>query len=260
MLDLKEISKYYSSSLRIHKQFIFKEYLQYLILQIIFSSKYSNKLSFLWWTNLRLIHNNNRFSEDLDFDNFGLTKLEFEDISQEIKKKLELQWFIVEIRTIYKWAFRCYIKIPQILKKLWFSPLSEEKILIQIDTVPHGFKYNTDKAILNKFGLFFKLNTTPLDILLSQKIWAIFNRKRKKWRDFFDIIFLIWLTKPNIDYINSKLWFQDLEETKKEILKLCKKLDFKKLAQDVKPFLINFEDINRILMFEEYISKNLDKR
>lgn len=258
MLNLKEINKYYPASLRIHKQFIFKEYLQYLILQVIFSSKYSNKLSFLWWTNLRLIHNNNRFSEDLDFDNFGLSKWEFEDISKEIKKKLELQWFIVEVRNVYKWAFRCYIKIPQILKKLWFSSLSEEKILIQIDTVPHWFKYNPDKPILNKFGLFFKINTTPLDILLSQKIWAIFNKKRKKWRDFFDIIFLIWLTKPNIPYLKSKLWFQNIEETKVKILKLCKKIDFKKLVNDVKPFLINTEEINRVLMFEEYIKKALE--
>jgi len=64
------------------------------------------------------------------------------------------------------------------------------------------------------------------------------------------------LTKPNIPYIKNKLWFQDLEETKIEILKLCKKLDFQKLAKDVKPFLINNEEINRVLMFEEYIRQN----
>jgi len=253
MLNIDEIKKFYEPKYDKFSQFLYKEYLQYLILKIIFETNISDKLSFLWWTNLRLVHNNQRFSEDLDFDNFGLTIEEFDNLSLIIKQKLELEWLEVEIKNVYKWAFRCYIKIPKVLYSLWFSNLEEEKILIQIDTVPHWFKYNIDNKVFNKFWLFFKINTTPISILLSQKIRAIFNRPRKKWRDFFDIVYLFSLTKPNFEYLKEKLWFEDFESMNKEILKLCDSLDFKELAQDVKPFLIHQDEIHRVMLFREFI-------
>ncbi|HIP32001.1 MAG TPA: hypothetical protein EYG86_04490 [Crocinitomicaceae bacterium] len=41
---------------------------------------------FLGETCLRLVHNQQRFSEDLDFDNFNLTDSEFSEISVTIEK------------------------------------------------------------------------------------------------------------------------------------------------------------------------------
>ena len=253
MLNLEQVKSYYPENLRKYEQFIFKEYLQYLILEIIFKTKFANKLSFLWWTNLRIVHNNSRFSEDLDFDNLWLNVEEFEKLSLEVKKELEKLSFEVEIKTVFKWAFRCYIRIPKLLKELWFSNLEDEKILIQIDTAPHDFDYTLETKLLNKFWLFFRINTTPLDILLSQKIWSIFNRPRKKWRDFFDTVFLFALTKPNLEYLKSKLWFNDFLETKLGILKLCETLDFQELASDVEPFLFEESWKNRVLYFKEFI-------
>jgi Domain of unknown function (DUF1814). len=37
-------------------------------------------------TSLRIIYNNSRFSEDLDFDNFSLTQAEFTLLSEKLKK------------------------------------------------------------------------------------------------------------------------------------------------------------------------------
>ena len=69
MLSLQEIEKYYPEKLKKFKRNILREYLQYKILQIIFNSEYANKLSFLGGTALKIIYDNSRFSEDLDFDN-----------------------------------------------------------------------------------------------------------------------------------------------------------------------------------------------
>lgn len=151
------------------EQFILKKYLQYQILNIIFSSSYSSKLSFLGWTAIRLIHNSTRFSEDLDFDNFWLTENNFEDFSKYIKKELELLWYEVEIKNVYKWTYRCYVRLPKILKELWFSSLEDEKILIQIDTVKQDYTYNSDKKILDKFDIYKIINVCPIDIILSKK-------------------------------------------------------------------------------------------
>lgn len=189
MLSLDQIEQYYPENLRAFKKNILREYLQYKILEIIFNSKLAPKLSFLGGTALRIIYANTRFSEDLDFDNFGLSEPDFSALATEVKKELEKEGYKTEIKNVFKGAYRCYIKMPKILFDNRISGLEEEKILIQIDTAPHNFDYKPDKKILNKFDIFTEISITPLDMLLSQKIYAAFNRKRAKGRDFFDIVF-----------------------------------------------------------------------
>jgi len=257
MLSLAEIEKYYPENIRAFKRNILREYLQYKILQIIFNSKYANKLSFLGGTALRIVSDNARFSEDLDFDNFGLKEKEFDEISQLVKKHLELEGYEVEVRNIFKDAYRCYVRIPKLLFDSGLSGYEEEKILIQLDTASHGFRYVPDKVILNKFDVFTEINVTPMDIVLSQKIFAIFNRKVPKGRDFYDAVFLLSKTKPNYDYLQLKLKIKRKEELKEKILTLENKLDFKELAKDVEPFLFNPADSKKVVLFARYI-KNVE--
>jgi predicted nucleotidyltransferase component of viral defense system len=253
MLSLSEIEKYYPENILAFKRNLLREYLQYKILQIIFDSKYAGKLSFLGGTALRIVHDNTRFSEDLDFDNFGLTEKEFEEISKIVKKHLELEGYEVEIRNVFKGAYRCYIRIPRLLFDSGLSGYEEEKILIQLDTAPHGFRYEPEKIILNKFDVFTEINVTPPDIILSQKIFAIFNRKTLKGRDFFDTIFLLSKTKPNHDYLQLKLKIKSGQALKEKLLAFGSGIDFKELAKDVEPFLFKPEDSKKVALFEKYI-------
>lgn len=253
MLSLQEIEKYYPENIRAFKRNLLREYLQYKILQIIFDSKYANKLSFLGGTALRIVHDNTRFSEDLDFDNFGLAEKEFEEISKVLKKQLELEGYAVEIRNVFKGAYRCYVRIPRLLFDSGLSGYEEEKILIQLDTAPHGFRYEPEKVILNKFDVFTEINVTPPDVILSQKIFAIFNRKALKGRDFFDTVFLFSKTRPNYDYIRLKLKIKSGQALKKKLLAFASDIDFKELAEDVEPFLFNPEDSKKVALFEKYI-------
>ena len=83
---------------------------------------------------------------------------------------------------------------------------AEQKILIQVDTVPQHFDYVPDKPILNKFEVFTQINVVPKNILLAQKNIAATNRKRAKGRDFFDIIFLYGLgARPDWGYLRKNL-------------------------------------------------------
>ncbi len=255
MLDLKQIENYYPKNLRAFKKNILREYLQYKILEIIFDSELADKLSFLGGTALKIIYGNSRFSEDLDFDNFGLSQKEFLILTKKIKRELEKQGYQVEIKNIFKGAYRCYIKLPKILFLSELSGLENEKIMIQVDTSPHDFKYQPDKKILNKFDVFTQINLTPLDVLLSQKIYAIFNRKRAKGRDFFDAMFLLQKTKPNYAYLKQKIGIKDSAALKKKLTAYAGKLNLKEFAKDVEPFLINPADSKRISMFEEYIKQ-----
>ncbi len=253
MLKLEEIEKQYPVNLRAYKRNILREYLQYKILEIIFNSRFADKLSFLGGTALRIVHNNTRFSEDLDFDNFSLTKDEFGLIAQEVKREMSKIGFAVEIRNVFKGAFHCYIKLPRVLFNNNLSAMPEEKILIQFDTVSHNFKYVPDKVILNKFDVFTQIFSTPLDVLLSQKIYAIFNRKRAKGRDYYDTVFLIGLTKPNYEYLKMKIGIDNSNDLKKELLIKADNQDLFKLAKDVREFLFKPSDAKRVEMFKEYI-------
>lgn len=256
MIDLDYIKKFFKYTEQEYKEWMIKEYLQYNILNIIYKSNYWKDLYFLWWTAIRIVHNANRFSEDLDFDNFWLNEEDFEKLTIQIKKWLNLLWFEVEIRNIYKWAWHCNIKLPWILFNTGISKYKKEKILIQIDTVKQNYIYKPDKKIIDKFDIYSYINTTPIDILLSKKIHALVARKRLKWRDFYDIVFLTQFTKPNYDYLNAKIWIKNDLELKNKLLDFCKNLDLEKISLDVKPFLINKDEVLRIIMFREFIEEN----
>jgi len=253
MISIKQIEQYYPEHLRGFKRNILREYLQYKILEIVFNSKTAGKLSFLGGTALRIVHENTRFSEDLDFDNFRLSKDDFVLLTKEIQNGLQREGFDVEIRSVLKSAFRCYVKLPSVLFDNSLSDLKEEKILIQVDTEPHDYVYKPDKVILNKFDVFTQISVTPPAILLAQKIFALLNRKRAKGRDFYDVIFLLQKTKPDYDYLKLKTGLDDKQKLRSKLLAHVRDLNLKALAKDVEPFLFQPSDSKKIIMFPQYI-------
>lgn len=253
MLTLETITAAYPPHLRPFRRHMLREYLQYKILQAIFNSPLASKLSFIGGTALRIVHGNTRFSEDLDFDNFDLNPAEFDRLSQLVKKALEREGYEVETRNVYKQAFRCYIRFPKLLFAAGLTPIEQEKILIQLDTFGHGFKYRPQRVILNQFDVFTEIFVTPADILLSQKIYAAMTRTRPKGRDFFDITFLLGKIKPNYPYLQLKLDIADSRELKQRLVTFCRQLDFKQLSQEVQPFLFTPGDSQRVTAFSEFI-------
>lgn len=255
MLDFETILGYYPPHLREFRKNILREYLQYKILELVFNSPYAHRLIFLGGTALRILWGNTRFSEDLDFDNFRLSKAEFEEVSQWVKKGLEKEALMVEMRHVFKGAYRSYIKIPDLLFRHGLTDLRDQKMMIQLDTVPHDYEYQPERRILKKFDVFTEINTVPLALLLAQKIVTAFDRKTKKGRDFYDIVFLLSLSaEPDMKYIRKKLNIQDKHELKNYILSASAKINFASLAKDVEPFLFKRADARQILLFGNYIN------
>lgn len=253
MLSLKEIEGYYPDRLKGFKKNLLREYLQYKILEIVFNTDYSSKLSFIGGTSIRVIHNINRFSEDLDFDNFGLTEEDFEKITETVKQKIELEGYDAEIKNVYRGAYNCSIRIPNILFESELTGHRQEKILIKLQTEPHNFAYKPHRVTLNKFEVFTQVNVTPIDVLLSMKILAILERKREMGRDFYDTIFLFGKTKPNYDYLKEKASINNAEQLQRRLSEKSQELDFDTLAKDLQPFLFNADDARKILLFPEFI-------
>lgn len=256
MISLDQILSAYPENLRAFRESILKEYLQYKILSSIFNSEYVAKLVFLGGTALRIVHGSTRFSEDLDFDNLGLTEQEFTHLSTVIQRDLALEGLEVEVNTVTKNAYRIKIRIPKLLFDSGLSSMSTHKILIQVDTVPQNFEYVPDKPLLNKFDIFTQINAVPKDLLLAQKIYAAVNRKRPMGRDFFDIVFLSGIgAKPNFAYLEKIIGVGNQEDLKKYLLEKTALLNFEDLAKDVEPLLFDPRDKRKVLLFREYCNK-----
>jgi len=254
MISLDQILSAYPEHLRIHRESILKEYLQFKILRSIFESKYSGKLAFLGGTALRILHGNTRFSEDLDFDNLSLSEAEFVDLGSIIKRDLKLEGLEVEVSTKTKKAYSLKIRIPKLLFAEGISPMQNQKILIQVDTVPQDFEYQAEQPLLNKFEVFTQINAVPKDILLAQKIYASVNRKRTMGRDFFDIVFLFGIgAKPNFAYLKKNIKVENMSNLKTYLLEKTADLNFELLAKDVEAFIFNPKEKTKVTKFRELL-------
>lgn len=253
MLLVDEIAQYYPQKLRPFKRFILREYVQCKILDIIYASEAGIYLSFIGGTALRLLYNNQRFSEDLDFDNLGLDTQSLIKLTHLIQEQLTREGFTVTIKNTAHHAFRCRIRMPELLYQNKLSPLKSEQIMIQFDTEPQYFEHQPVEKFLNQFDVMQTIHSSSLDILYSQKLFTAFNRQRLKGRDFFDILFLANKTAPNYKYLNLKLGIDNQRQLYEYLVTQSKTLDFEALAQDVKPFLINASDVKKVQLFPDWL-------
>ena len=252
MLEFQQIKEQYPENLQRFERSILREYLQYKILQAIFDSKHASKLAFLGGTALRIVCGNTRFSEDIDLDNFGLSWEEFEEVIDKVNRFLSLEGFEVEVNNVKKGAYHCNLRFPKLLYDEGLSPLPGEKLLIQVDTTAQGYKYQPEVVLLNKFDVFAEIRVTPLDTLLSQKIYTAVNRKSPKGRDFYDITFLVSRTKPDYGFLKQKMDVDTEDKLKEEVTSRIADYDFNAIADDVAPFLINQNEIKRVEKFPEF--------
>jgi len=252
MLEFQQIKEQYPENLQRFERLILREYLQYKILQAIFDSKHASKLAFLGGTALRIVYGNTRFSEEIDLDNFGLSWEKFEEVIDKVNRFLSLEGFEVEVKNVKKGTYHCDLRFPKLLYDEGLSPLPGEKLLIQVDTTAQGYKYQPEVILLNKFDVFAEIRVTPLDTLLSQKIYTAVNRKRPKGRDFYDITFLASRTKPDYGFLKQKMDVDTEDKLKEEISSRIADYDFTAIADDVAPFLINQNEIKRVEKFPEF--------
>ncbi len=256
MLTFEQLRKYYSENAVASPKSMLVEYIQYELLDSIFKQEESQHLSFIGGTALRIVYDGSRFSEDLDFDNFGLSFEEFQGLTDAVVKDMKLKGFIVEWRTLEKSAYHCYVKFPHILQEAKLESDSEEKILVRIDTMEKKKIFTPIAHTLNKFDIYRNILVNPVDILLSQKLITILGRKREKGRDFFDVSYLYGMTQPNFGYIEEIMEMSKAQFVEK-LFARCEELDFSFLAKDVEPFLMYPEQSARVIGFKKFITDKL---
>ena len=255
MLEYYLIASYFPVELRSFKKNIIREYLQYKTLEAIYRSKYANKFIFIGETCLHIIYGNNRFSEDLDFDTFDLTEEEFKSVRDNIFKSFKLEGLNVEINHNEINYYHLKLKFTDILQNFKITGHREEKLTLKIDSELQNYNYSKKIYLLNKFDVFINVNVAPDSLLLSRNFKTVLDRVRPLGRDFYDIVFLMSKTEPDMVYIKNVMGIDTKEELLKIIIEHCKTFDFDKLAKDVHPFLYKLEDSSRVKHFLDYLKQ-----
>ena len=224
MIDIEYIRSFFPATIANDNRFdryMLKEYLQLQILDHLTTTSYISKVSFIGGTNLRLVQGIDRFSEDLDFDCKDLDEKEFMAMTDSVVNHLRNNNIDVETRDKPNprlTAFRRNLYFPQMLFNLGLTGHRDERLL---------------------------------DVLCAMKFSAILSRQ--KGRDFYDTIFLLSKTRPNIDFLRSKTGISSLEELKNAIQNRLIEIDLNQKKRDFVHLLFNESNADRILKFGEVV-------
>ncbi len=213
-----------------------REELQKNILFSIYSRK--NNLYFMWWTNLRICYNLDRFSEDL---NFVLDKPDkkynIEDTMKWITDDfLNKNWFQLKIKIgNVKTVQKALIKFWWILYDTWLSPLKEENIVIKfkVDTNPSDWSEYSEE-IIKTTNWTCLIKNQNLNTTFSWKIGALLLREYVKWRDYYD---MYWYLKNYSHKKFNLIYIQKVIEQYNENNKQNKTLKTIKIPKDYKETL-----------------------
>lgn len=237
---------------RISKYNYLREYLQLLILKIIDEYGYFRHVSFVGGTALRVLYDLNRFSEDLDFSLVNKKGFYFKSVIDRIKKELVIQNYKIEITAKdNKTVASSFIRFEHLLFELGLSPHKDQKLSIKLEVdcnPPAGF--NTELSVINKEFL-ISINHHDLPSLFSGKLHAFLFRNYAKGRDYYDLLWFIGKKIiPNFEMLKNAIkqtqhvslkldYDKTIELLKEKIIKT----DFKKIKNDVEPFLADPKEL-----------------
>lgn len=259
MVDLNLIRNYFPEQIRNNTllgKSMMQEYIQLSILDYLSTTQYIRKLIFIGGTNLRLVMKIDRFSEDLDFDCKEMTKEEFMKMSDDVMRFLIRNGYKVESRdknSSKLTAFRRNIYFPEFLFDLGLSGHTDERFLIKIEAQDQGVRYRPEVKKIKGCGFYFPFPVPPDAVLCAMKVTALLERG--KGRDFYDVMFLLGLTKPDYDFLEKRIDVKNASELKSEVKKRIKNTDLKTKAKDFEHLLFNKENNKRILRFEEFLDE-----
>lgn len=225
---------------------VLREYIQCEILFLLSNLRGSEKLAFIGGTSLRLLYNLDRFSEDLDFDNCGLTNKNAAVLINRLIKFLRQR----DYRVTFKFKSAGLEKggslvFSGLLFDLGLSAHKDEKLMIKIEYTTPKPVPKTNTVLLSRFGFTTQVTTEPLPALCSRKLLALKNRKRLQPRDLYD---LAWFFSRRVTPDKKTLenfGVISVENFRIEILTMLKKhrSKFSAYERDLAPFVLNKQQI-----------------
>ncbi len=229
------------------KRAIVREYLQIIILNSIYKHKFGKYFFFMGGTAMRYFYKMPRFSEDLDFNTPSLDYQEFENILEGIGKDLSKEGLpTTTSKSRRNNLFTANLLFNDVIKKYGISDKRGMSLVIKIEINRPKWELITDSKVLSMYGYSFTSILMSKGNLLSEKVCALFNRKRG--RDIYDTLFMLKRKFPfNENVLKANNIRLPIKDNLMAYLQSMDGKELKRLANQVKPFLFKEDEIELIL-------------
>ena len=246
---------------------VIREETQKIILYSLSKTDFFNHAAFYGGTCLRIFHNLNRYSEDLDFNVLNENEnISLDKYMDRIVNDLEAFGFKPDIKTKEQYDTgdirRRYVIIP--IYELAFEYFGralfnkEQNISVKIEvSVQYSIGATYERKLLNS-PLFATILCFDYPSLFAGKIHALLVRNwlnREKGRDYYDYMFYLSNgIKYNLPYLQSKLINSSTidnkeltnDEVKEMLFKRFSDTNYEMVKKDVLTFVINPSDLDSI--------------
>jgi predicted nucleotidyltransferase component of viral defense system len=230
-----------------------REFLQILILKIMYDLGAFKNLAFTGGTALRILYDLKRYSEDLDFSLIQKKDYSFMRFHKETEKQLiqNYGFKLTAKSSDQKIVQTMDLKFNELLFDLGLSDQKTQKLYIKIEVdsnPPAGWE--TALSLVSRSFVFTVMHF-DLPSLYATKLHACFFRKYTKGRDLYDLIW--YLGKdilPNFNVLNNAI--EQTEHSKLGIdganfrdflLRHLEKINFPAAQKDVERFLIDKSEL-----------------
>ena len=237
-----------------------REYLQVIILKLMYQSKYGASLSFMGGTALRICYNLKRYSEDLDFTLDAQKKsYDFPKMIEVIERELKLSGFKVGTNVhdekIVNKAFVSFENFAALFGLRHFRKNQKIHVKIEVDSQAVELKKEERESFfVNRFQEIYPILKHSLPTLFAGKVAAVLTRAYDKGRDYYDLIwYLSRKTELNLDYLNRTLKearFKNVSEVHAALRQQIKKVNPTIILKDLSPFLEDPKEADWIQHYE----------
>jgi predicted nucleotidyltransferase component of viral defense system len=238
-----------------------KEYIQYLVLSLLYNQNRYKKLVFKGGSCLRICYGLPRLSEDLDFDydpkQFSSDVLT--ELGKNLQKEIKNKYF-AGVETKIQSQKRLYLKFPFLYSLGLASRSESNKLYVKIEVSDKIEPYSSFEITpISQYGFNFITQHYDLSSLMVGKINALlyrlwFKGKKQeidiKGRDFYDLFwFMQKKVEPNWAMLKKTTGIKNQKELKTALVQRIKKtVTTQKLNYDLKNFISDqtfVEDFSR---------------
>jgi len=251
MLEPSVVYQAYHESAPVWRTSILREYLQLKTLQYIYGTTYGASLVFMGGTAIHLFTGSPRFSEDLDFDNRGVSASQFRTLAGDVARRFALEDVACDVVVKEHQEMTAVLRFTDMLRRWSLTGHRDSVLRIKVDTEAQNFDVAPERRILSRLDVFVPVLLTPAPVLLAQKFTALLHRPRTMGRDLYDISWLLGQAKPDYAYLEAKAGISDGAHLRQAVLDKLATLDIAALHTDVLPFLPSPAEADRITLFAD---------
>ena len=242
---------------------------QQIVLAGLARSDFFSKAAFYGGTCLRIFHNLQRFSEDMDFSLMQTDgRFNWENYFPYIEQEFYALGRSVTITKKDKQSFgkveSAFLKDNTEVVNLQFQTEKSIKIKIEVDTNP-TLGFATEQLLLTQPYPFFTRCVTPPDLFAGKMHALLFRqwKSRVKGRDWYDFEWYIrWNVPLHFEHLQQRVkQCNDIDLTKELFLQMLRdkiaQANIDAIRADVRQFLINPSEMD--IWSNEYFGLLVDR-